>query len=449
MDQMTSKLIPNLFNCKIAIIGQGYVGCPLTVNLAKELESINNSKSTIIGFDKSNKRLEELSKGIDNTNEINNLDFNKFKNLEFSSSVDKLLDCDIYILAVPTPVDKCNKPDLYLLENATKLVAEQILKSKESNYKKIVIYESTVYPGATEEVCLPILLEITNLKLHEEISIAYSPERINPGDKEHTLKDISKIVSASDPESLELIYDLYTLIIEAKVYKANSIKVAEASKVVENVQRDLNIALVNELSMIFEKLNINTTEVLEAANSKWNFTKYQPGLVGGHCIGVDPYYLTYRAELTGYHPEVILAGRRINDNMGNWIANTTIKKYLRNKPKLLSEINVLIMGFTYKANCPDIRNSKVYDIFKTLEEYGCNIDLYEPMADDLLIKENYNIEVIKENELKPKYDIIIVAVAHNEFKSKDIHYWISKTKKHSIIVDIKNILPNHEIIWKI
>ena len=446
---MTSKLIPNLFNCKIAIIGQGYVGCPLTINLAKELGNIDNSKSTIIGFDKSIKRLEELSKGIDNTNEINNLEFNKFKNLEFSSSVDKLLDCDIYILAVPTPVDKCNKPDLYLLENATKLVAEQILKSKDSNYKKIVIYESTVYPGATEEVCLPILLEITNLKFHEEISIAYSPERINPGDKEHTLKNISKIVSASDQESLELIYDLYTLIIEAEVYKAKSIKVAEASKVVENVQRDLNIALVNELSMIFEKLNINTTEVLEAANSKWNFKKYQPGLVGGHCIGVDPYYLTYRAELTGYHPEVILAGRRINDNMGNWIANTTIKKYIRNKPKLLSEINVLIMGFTYKANCPDIRNSKVYDVYKTLEEYGCNIDLYEPIADDLLIKENYNIEVIKENELKHKYDIIIVAVAHNEFKSKDIYYWISKTKKHSIIVDIKNILPNHEIIWKI
>ena len=446
---MTSKLIPNLFNCKIAIIGQGYVGCPLTINLAKELGNIDNSKSTIIGFDKSIKRLEELSKGIDNTNEINNLEFNKFKNLEFSSSVDKLLDCDIYILAVPTPVDKCNKPDLYLLENATKLVAEQILKSKDSNYKKIVIIESTVYPGATEEVCLPILLEITNLKFHEEISIAYSPERINPGDKEHTLKNISKIVSASDQESLELIYDLYTLIIEAEVYKAKSIKVAEASKVVENVQRDLNIALVNELSMIFEKLNINTTEVLEAANSKWNFIKYQPGLVGGHCIGVDPYYLTYRAELTGYHPEVILAGRRINDNMGNWIANTTIKKYIRNKPKLLSEINVLIMGFTYKANCPDIRNSKVYDVYKTLEEYGCNIDLYEPIADDLLIKENYNIEVIKENELKHKYDIIIVAVAHNEFKSKDIYYWISKTKKHSIIVDIKNILPNHEIIWKI
>ncbi|AIQ95476.1 nucleotide sugar dehydrogenase [Prochlorococcus sp. MIT 0604] len=446
---MNSKLIPNLFDCKIAIIGQGYVGCPLTVNLAKELDNVNNSRSIIIGFDKSKKRLEELSKGIDTTNEINNIDFNKLKNLEFSNSLDKLLDCDIYIVAVPTPVDKCNKPDLNLLENATRLVAEQILKSKESNFKKIVIYESTVYPGATEEVCLPILLEITNLKFHEEISIAYSPERVNPGDKEHTLKDISKIVSASDPESLDLIYNLYSLIIEAEVYKANSIKVAEASKVVENVQRDLNIALVNELSMIFEKLDIDTSEVLDAANSKWNFTKYQPGLVGGHCIGVDPYYLTYKAELSGYHPEVILAGRRINDSMGDWIANTTIKKYIKSKPKLLSEINVLIMGFTYKANCPDIRNSKVYDIYKTLEEYGCNIDLYEPIANHLLIKEYYNIKVTKEYDFNSKYDIIIVAVAHNEFKSKDISYWISKTRKHSIIVDVKNILPINEKIWKI
>ena len=446
---MTSKLIPNLLDCKIAIIGQGYVGCPLTVNLSKELYNTKNSKSLIIGFDKSKKRLEELSKGIDATNEINNIDFNKLNNLEFSSSLDKLLDCDIYILAVPTPVDKCNKPDLNLLENATRIVAEQILKSKKSNYKKIVIYESTVYPGATEEVCLPILLEITNLKFHEEISIAYSPERVNPGDRKHTLKEISKIVSASDPESLELVFELYSLVIEAQVYKAKSIKVAEAAKVVENVQRDLNIALVNELSMIFEKLDINTSEVLNAADSKWNFTKYQPGLVGGHCIGVDPYYLTYKAELSGYHPEVILAGRRINDSMGNWIANTTIKKYIKNKPNLLSKIDVLIMGFTYKANCPDIRNSKVYDVYKTLEEYGCNIDLYEPIADDLLIKENYNINVIKEKELKSNYDIIIVAVAHNEFKSKEISYWISKTKEHSMIVDIKNILPNHEIIWKI
>ena len=296
---------------------------------------------------------------------------------------------------------------------------------------------------------MPILLEITNLKYQKEISIAYSPERVNPGDKEHTLKNINKIISASDKESLEFIYKLYSLIIEAEVYKAKSIKVAEASKVVENIQRDLNIALVNELSKIFEKLDINTSEVLNAANSKWNFTKYQPGLVGGHCIGVDPYYLTYKAELAGYRPEVILAGRRINDSMGEWIANTTIKKYIKSKPKQLSEIDVLIMGFTYKANCPDIRNSKVSDLYKTLKEYGCNIDLFEPLADNLLIKQDYDIEVIKEKDLKSKYDIIIVSVAHDQFKSKDISYWISKTKKNSIIVDVKNILPTHEIIWKI
>ena len=446
---MIYKPLPNLFDCKITIIGQGYVGGPLTVSFAESFLNYEESKTRIIGFDKDEKRLAQLKKGEDNTKELKNKKFNKLKNLSFTSKISDINDSDIYIIAVPTPVDNCNKPDFIYLKEATNLVAKAISSSKVSDNKKIIIYESTVYPGASEEICLPILVEKTGMQLNSEISIGYSPERVNPGDDKHRLQDINKLVSASDEYTLEFIYKLYSLIIKAEIYKVSSIRVAEAAKVVENIQRDLNIALVNELAIIFERLDISTNEVLNAAASKWNFIKYQPGLVGGHCIGVDPYYLTYKSEVIGYHPEVILAGRRINDSMSEWIATTAIKKYLNNKKRLFDQIKVLIMGFTYKSNCPDIRNTKVKDMYKTFLEFGCNVDIVDPLADSNEVLERYDIRLLNERELSSNYHIIVVAVAHNNYKNRPFSFWETFLEKNSLIVDVKGILKDHPFIWKL
>ena len=446
---MIIKPLPNLFDCKITVVGQGYVGAPLTVAFAESFLDYEESKTNIVGFDNFEKRLEQLKDGKDFTKELKNKKFNKFKNLNFTSNFLEINDSDIYIIAVPTPVDNCNKPDFIYLKDATNLVAKSITASKVSDNRKIIIFESTVYPGASEEICLPILEAKTGMKLNSELSIGYSPERVNPGDDKHRLKDINKLVSASDKQTLDLIYKLYSLIIEAEIYKVSSIRVAEAAKVVENIQRDLNIALVNELAIIFERLNISTTEVLNAAASKWNFVKYQPGLVGGHCIGVDPYYLTYKSEVVGYHPEVILAGRRINDSMSEWIATTAIKKYLKNNKRLSDQIKVLIMGFTYKSNCPDIRNTKVKDMYKTFLEFGCIVHVVDPYADANEVLERYDIRLFTEEEISSSYDIIVVAVAPDDYKNRSFNFWETFLNKNSLVVDVKGILKDHPFIWKL
>ena len=448
---MPKRPLPDILNSKIVVVGQGYVGLPLTVALANEFNLSKNSKTLIIGYDNSTKRIQDLENKVDETGELDQIRDLKLPNLTFSSEINSLLDKDVYIIAVPTPVDKINKPDLHILKNATKTVAEAIKNSKDSQKCKCIIYESTVYPGATEEICLPIIEKITDKKVGDDITIGYSPERINPADKNHRLNNIVKIVSGLDEETLDYIEKIYCMIVKVGIHRASSIKVAEAAKVIENIQRDLNIALVNELSIIFNKLNINTSEVLDAAATKWNFVRYAPGLVGGHCIGVDPYYLTYKAETVGYHPEVILAGRRINDSMGSWIATLAIKKLLSKNNLLSNQIKVAIFGFTYKSNCPDIRNTKVNDIYKSLNEFGCAIDVTDPHANKNSVLDTYQIDLIDEENIisKKEYDLVFITVEHSSYKNKNINDWKSIIKENGLIIDIKNMLIKDESVIKI
>lgn len=409
---------------KIGIIGLGYVGLPLAIEFAK--------KYPVIGFDINHERVQELSNGQDRTREA---DLNELKQvlnikeesgLKFSNQISELENCTIYIVTVPTPIDEFKAPDLTPLRKASEAIGSVLKKGD------IVIYESTVYPGCTEEKCAPILEKISGLKLNTDFFLGYSPERINPGDKEHTVTKILKVTSGSTPEAAIVIDNLYKSIISAGTHLASSIKVAEAAKVIENTQRDINIAFVNELALIFDRMGIDTTEVLTAAGTKWNFLKYKPGLVGGHCIGVDPYYLTHKAQALGYHPQVILSGRRVNDNMGMFIANKVIKLMIK-KGHTIDGAKALLLGITFKENCPDIRNSRVIDIYHELQQFGLVVDVYDPHADKEEVYEEYGIRLI--DSIEKQYDSVILAVCHNEFSSLD--YKKIKNGHNTVIFDVK------------
>ena len=401
----------------IAVIGLGYVGLPLAVEFGKKFNTI--------GFDINEERIKELKNGYDRTLEVDEANLKSAHQLSFASDINDLKASNFFIVTVPTPIDKNRRPDLTPLKKASETVGKALKKGD------IVVYESTVYPGCTEEDCVPILEKFSGLKYNVDFFCGYSPERINPGDKVHTVTKIRKITSGSTSEIAEIVDQTYLSIIEAGTYKAPSIKVAEAAKVIENCQRDINIAFVNELALIFERMNIDTVQVLEAAGTKWNFLPFRPGLVGGHCIGVDPYYLTYKAEELGYHPEVILSGRRINDNMGAWVANKVVK-LLIHKGHTVNKSKVLVLGITFKENCPDIRNSKVIDIIQELKEFGTQVDIYDPWADNEEVKHEYGVELVK--SLDQSYDAVVLAVAHDEFEKLDLSKISHGT---SVLFDVK------------
>jgi UDP-N-acetyl-D-galactosamine dehydrogenase len=410
---------------KLAVIGLGYVGLPIALEFAKKI--------SVIGFDINARRIEMMKKGIDPSNEIEKKDFEDC-DITFTDSLDVLREARFFIVAVPTPVDDHNVPDLIPVQKASETIGKVI---KKGDY---VVFESTVYPGCTEEDCLPIIEKLSGLENITDFKLGYSPERINPGDKNHTLSKIIKVVSGCDAESLEVIAKVYELVVEAGVHKASCIKVAEAAKIIENTQRDLNIALMNELSVIFDKMNINTYEVLEAAGTKWNFLKFQPGLVGGHCIGVDPYYLTHKAEKLGYHSEVILAGRNINDNMGKYVAKKVIQHIIKNNGDIKAS-KVLIKGATFKENVSDIRNSKVSDVVKALQEFYVNVDVEDPYANSDELKHEYGFGLVK--KIANDYDAVIITVPHKDFMNLDDAYFCSITKPHGMIADLKGIYRNN------
>ena len=409
---------------KIAIIGLGYVGLPLAVEFGK--------KRQVVGFDINETRIKELKSGNDSTLEVGSEELVKADMLNYSSSEADISECSIFIITVPTPIDSYKKPNLSPLISASKLVGRNLKKGD------IVIYESTVYPGCTEDDCVPILEEKSSLKFNIDFFCGYSPERINPGDKEHRLSTIKKIVSGSTPEAAKKVNELYSEIITAGTHLATSIKVAEAAKVIENSQRDINIAFVNELALIFDRMNIDTNEVLDAASTKWNFLNFRPGLVGGHCIGVDPYYLTHKAESFGYHSQIVLSGRRLNDQMPIFISNKIVKLMIK-KGITVDQSKLLLLGITFKENCPDIRNSKVYDLYNELLEFGIKVDVHDPWASAEEVKDEYNIS-LKDKLESEKYDAIVLAVAHNEFKSFDYNRLINNK---SVIYDIKNVLDDN------
>lgn len=412
---------------KICVVGLGYVGLPLAHAFSEKYE--------VVGFDINKARIEELNSGFDRTLELNESQVKEaLKNgMKFSLNIEDIKDSNIYIVTVPTPIDESNEPDLTPIVKSTETVAKVLKKDD------IVIYESTVYPGVTEEICVPILEKFSGLKFNETFFCGYSPERINPGDKEHTVTKILKITSGSTPEIAKKVDDLYKSIITAGTHLAPTIKVAEAAKVIENTQRDVNIALINELAMIFDLMNINTHDVIEAAGTKWNFIKLKPGLVGGHCIGVDPYYLTHKAQSLGYIPNLILGARQINNGMSKLIADKAIKKMVKFDKKL-KNANVLILGVTFKENCPDMRNSKVIDIIKELEEYECNVEVYDYWVDKSDV-ESKHLNFINELPLNnKKYDSIIVAVGHDEFKKINNEEYVSMSNGEPIIIDVKGIV---------
>ena len=413
---------------KIALVGLGYVGMPIAVEFAKHIK--------VIGFNHNPKRIEQYKAGIDPTNEVGN-DAIKATSVEFTADEKKLSEAKFIIVAVPTPVLDDHTPDLFPVENASRIVGRNMVPGT------IVCYESTVYPGVTEDVCVPILEKESGLKCGVDFKVAYSPERINPGDKVHRLTTIKKIVSGMDAETLDCVANVYSIVVEAGVHRAESIKVAEAAKVIENSQRDINIAFMNELSIIFNKMGIDTKAVLEAAGTKWNFLKFAPGLVGGHCIGVDPYYLTYKAEQIGYHSQVILAGRRINDDMGKYIAENVVKKLI-SADKHVKGARVAIMGFTFKENCPDARNSKVFDIYKELREYGIDPIVVDPIADPKDVMSHYGVTLSDKSALN-NLDAVVLAVAHDEYKQltvSDMDKLYGEGKK--VLVDVKGILDRKE-----
>jgi UDP-N-acetyl-D-galactosamine dehydrogenase len=410
---------------KIGIIGLGYVGLPLAVEFGKIMD--------VIGFDINHSRIEELRNGIDRTLETDSAELKSASKLKFTYNPDELRGLNYYIVTVPTPVDIYKKPDLSPLIKASETVGKVIGKGA------IVVYESTVYPGCTEDDCVPVVEKYSGLKFNKDFFCGYSPERINPGDKQHRLPTIKKVTSGSTPEIAEIVDQLYKRIITAGTHKASSIKVAEAAKVIENAQRDINIAFVNELSLIFEKMGIDTHEVLEAAGTKWNFLPYRPGLVGGHCIGVDPYYLTYKAESLGYYPQVILSGRRINDNMGAHIASRVIKLMTQNNLSVNGG-RLLVLGITFKENCPDIRNSKVIDLIRELQTYGADVEVYDPQADKEEVKHEYGLSLI--SSPSNKYSAIVLAVSHKEFAS--INWSAIRTDK-TVVYDVKGFLDKKEI----
>ncbi len=413
---------------KIAVVGLGYVGLPLAVEFGK--------KYYTIGYDINDQRIAELKQGYDRTREVSEADLQACSLLMYTTCLEDLKSCNIFIISVPTPINNYKVPDLEPLRKASRSVG-QVLSPQ-----SIVIYESTVYPGLTEEVCVPILEQESKLKFNQDFFVGYSPERINPGDHNHRLTTIKKVTSGSTPEVAELVDRLYASIIPAGTHKVSSIRVAEAAKVIENIQRDINIAFVNELSVIFDLLDIDTEEVLAAASTKWNFLPFRPGLVGGHCIGVDPYYLTYKVGASNYHPELILAGRRINDNMGFYVAAQFLKLLIK-KQINLSHARVLVMGLTFKENCPDLRNTRVVDVINELQSYGLEVDVYDPWADPEQAKREYGISLIE--ELSHQWDGIIIAVAHQQFYKMGRNGIRSLLKTPGVLYDVKWVLPKEDV----
>jgi len=416
-------------NKKIALIGLGYVGLPLAVEFGK--------KRTVVGFDINQPRINDLKNGVDSTLETTSEELKDATHLSYTTNLNDVAECEIFIITVPTPIDKHKRPDLTPLEKSSEAVGS-ILKKGD-----IVIYESTVYPGATEEVCVPILEKQSGLIFNKDFYCGYSPERINPGDKEHRVTTIKKVTAGSTPEIATEVNELYQEIIIAGTHKASSIKVAEAAKVIENTQRDVNIALINELALIFNKLDIDTESVLEAAGTKWNFLPFIPGLVGGHCIGVDPYYLTHKALEVGYNPEMILAGRRLNDGMGSYVADQVSKRMTKKRIHVV-DANILIMGLTFKENCPDLRNTRVVDLVEEFEGFNCNVDVYDPWVDKDEAVHEYGIKPI-DQPVEGKYDAILLAVAHDEFKALSLEQIKVFGKDNHVLYDIKYLLDANEV----
>jgi UDP-N-acetyl-D-galactosamine dehydrogenase len=419
----------NLRNCRIGVVGLGYVGLPLAVEFGKRFDTV--------GFDIKQARIDELKRGRDSTLEVSSAELKSAQKLSFTTDLADLKRCRVFIVTVPTPIDEYKRPDLSPLVGASTSVGKVLKKGD------VVIYESTVYPGCTEEVCVPILERESGLKFNEDFFAGYSPERINPGDKQHRLPTIRKITSGSTAEAAEFVDKLYGSIITAGTHRASSIKVAEAAKVIENTQRDVNIALINELALIFNRLGIDTEQVLNAAGTKWNFLPFRPGLVGGHCIGVDPYYLTHKAQEIGYHPEMILAGRRLNDNMALYVAGEVVKLMTRQRIHV-NGAKALVLGLTFKENCPDIRNSKVVDVVRELVKYGADVDVYDPWADAAEAKHEYGIRPLRSLK-RNSYDVAVVAVAHNEFRELGAAGVRSMCRKNHVLYDIKHVFPAGEV----
>lgn len=417
-----------LSELKIAIIGLGYVGLPLAVEFGK--------KVPVVGFDIHQKRIDELRSGQDHTLEVSPEELKQSTHLSYTTSLDDLNSCNFFIVTVPTPIDQYKQPDLTPLVKASQSIGKVLKKGD------IVVYESTVYPGATEEVCIPELEKVSGLKFNQDFFAGYSPERINPGDKLHRVTNILKITSGSTPEIADFVDQVYNLIIEAGTHKATSIKVAEAAKVIENTQRDVNIALINELALIFNKMGIDTEAVLQAAGTKWNFLPFRPGLVGGHCIGVDPYYLTHKAQAIGYNPEIILAGRRLNDGMGAYVVTQLVKAMLKKRIQV-EDAKVLILGLSFKENCPDIRNTRIIDIINELQEYHVNVDVYDPWVDAAEAEHEYGISPVQSVE-KGAYDAVILAVAHEQFKDMGAEAIRELGKPEHVLYDLKYVLSQAE-----
>ncbi len=418
-----------LATSRIAIIGLGYVGLPLAVEFGK--------KFNCVGFDINSDRVNELKTGKDSTLEVEPELLKEADKLSYSDQTDGIKDCNVFIVTVPTPIDKYRRPDLSPLEGASRMLGK-ILKKND-----VVIFESTVYPGASEEVCVPIMEKLSGLTYNKDFFLGYSPERINPGDKEHRVTTIKKVTAGSNPQIADFVDDIYKSIITAGTHKASSIRVAEAAKVIENTQRDLNIALINELALIFNKLGIDTEEVLEAAGTKWNFLPFRPGLVGGHCISVDPYYLTHKAQEIGYNPEIILAGRRINDSMGAYVAESVIKLMTQRRIHVVDS-RILIMGLTFKENCPDLRNTRVVDIISEFEAYHTQVDIYDPWVDAKEARHEYGLDVITEPDTN-KYDAIILAVGHKQFVDMGVDKIRRFGKADNILYDVKYALPKEQV----
>jgi UDP-N-acetyl-D-galactosamine dehydrogenase len=418
----------HLTNSRIGVIGLGYVGLPLAVEFGKVLPTI--------GYDLNDKRIQELNRGIDATREVDPEELAQAEFLQCTSDESLLGECSYFIVTVPTPIDSAKRPDLGPLTSASKIVGRHLKPGD------IVIYESTVYPGATEEVCVPILEAVSGLRFNQDFFCGYSPERINPGDRQHRLADIIKITSGSTPETAEKVNALYGRIIRAGTFPASSIKVAEAAKVIENTQRDVNIALINELALIFNRLGVSTREVLDAASTKWNFLPFSPGLVGGHCIGVDPYYLTHKAQEVGYHPAMILAGRRVNDEMGKYVADRVIKLMLQNHIEVAGA-RILVMGLSFKENCPDLRNTKVIDIVEEFLDYGLQVEVYDPWVDPADARHEYGLEMISVPQ-KQRYDGIVLAVGHREVVAMSSTQMRAYGKSRAVLFDVKNILPPNQ-----
>jgi len=438
---MTSAL-PPLHNCTVAVIGLGYVGLPLAVEFAKTQVCCRTGAALqrrVIGFDINNQRLEELRNGIDRTNEINPEELQSAQLLEFTSDPAQLAEADVFVVTVPTPVDSAKRPDLTPLEKASITVGRALMQ-RQSLSMPVVIYESTVYPGATEEVCVPILERESSLVFNNGFCCGYSPERINPGDNKNKLTLIVKVTSGSTAEAGVWVDSFYGSIIEAGTHLTSGLKVAEAAKVIENTQRDLNIALVNELAIICSKMGVDTLDVLSAAGTKWNFLPFRPGLVGGHCIGVDPYYLTHKSEQLGYHPQVVLAGRRINDGMGRWIVDRLVMQMARGG-LLTSKSTVLILGLTFKENCPDIRNTRVVDLFESLRLYGIEPVLVDPWANPDEALREYGLNVLNTIPSGMRYDAVIVAVAHRQFLEITEVRWLDLIPENGVLMDLKGIVP--------